>query len=100
MIPDCKNVIVNLKSALTVVSSINNNNNNKVYFRPTTENSEGPYSKYNRIKYRYIIQTIKYASGSEFSFLSMSSNGEKLDALTHAWYFSYMAVLLISDFDH
>ena len=29
----------------------------KVYFRPTTENSEGPYSKYNRIKYRYIIQT-------------------------------------------
>ena len=21
----------------------------KVYFRPTTENSEGPYSKYNRI---------------------------------------------------
>ena len=40
----------------------NNNNNNiiiiiKVYFRPTTENSEGPYSKYNRIKYRYIIQT-------------------------------------------
>ena len=29
----------------------------KVYFRPTTENSEGPYSKYNRIKYRYKIQT-------------------------------------------
>ena len=27
------------------------------YFRPTTENSEGPYSKYNRIKYRYLIQT-------------------------------------------
>ena len=35
----------------------------KIYFRPTTEDSEGPYSKYNTlmiqtlIKYRYIIQT-------------------------------------------
>ena len=28
-----------------------------VYFRPTTENSEGPYSKYIMITYRYIIQT-------------------------------------------
>ena len=40
-----------LNSFIIIIIIIN------VYFRPTTENSEGPYSKYIMITYRYIIQT-------------------------------------------